>query len=325
MKFDLSFGNSVAVRDAFLKTYNQQFVVFGPQALSKFDYPAKEGDPTLIDLTKKVIKRQINQDYKHVFLVNGATGGCVIAMRAYQQRGKTICVTRDAPYYTRYPIMIKSSGLLMADKNYNHSNKDIVYLIDLPSNPLAMMDNIAEKNVPVILDGVYLNNVYMSPGQVKIIPHDVYVGSYSKLLGLNGIRIGWIATNDDLLADRISGLITGEYCGLSSASQEILKSILENLKWQRFEAYSRTYMDYNREEWSKLERFFQGTSVKDVGMFYYSPLDVKAQELFNKAGIIWTKGSALGTSDDFARFNIGQSIFTIDEVVKSVLRIDSLV
>lgn len=327
MKYDLAWGNSVAVREAFLKTYNQIPLIFSAGSMMRFDYPTHCGDPKLVEMTRAVIKRQVKQEYKHVFIVNGATGGCVIALRAFKQQGFTMCMTRKAPYYVRYPKMIEATGLKhISDKKDGWEDCLEVHLVDMPSNPLGLMTDIYPEyhESPVILDAVYLNNVYMNPIQVTTIPHDVMVGSYSKLLGINGIRLGWLATNDDLLAARFTELITSEYCGLSTASQEIIKSALTDLRWDMFESYARFKMDINREAWSKLEKFFGDKPVSNNGMFYYAPMDQKCQDLLTKAGVNWTKGSAMGTDDSFGRINLGQDNKTVGDAVKAILAEDKI-
>lgn len=325
MKFDLGWGNSVAVREAFLNTYHGNPLVFAKEELATFDYPTHEGDPELVEVTRKVIERQTGLSYRHVFLVNGATGGVVIALRAYAQKGLTMCLTRPAPFYVRYPAMIKASGLKQIQHKKDGWEDELeVHLIDLPSNPLGLMTDIYNDyhESAVIIDGVYLNNVY-APKLYKFIPqHDVMIGSYSKLLGINGIRIGWLATNDDLLAERFRDLVTSEYCGLSQASTDVLLHTLQGFDWARFEDSARYRLDANREEWSKLEKFFGNTPVTDVGMFFYGPMDAKAQELFTKANVTWTKGSALGTDDSFARFNMGAKNEQIEQAVKAILKQD---
>lgn len=321
VKFDLGVGNSVAVRKAFLDNCFNDTIKFNYEKLVQFDYPVHSGDPLLVKTTRAVIKRQIGLEYKHIFITNGATGGCVIAMRAYQQRGFEWCMTRTAPWYGRYPSMIKAAGLYEIDETFSN---DCVALIDLPSNPLNRMDNIARPKSPVIMDGVYLNRVCMEPISIKTIPHDVYVASYSKLLGINGIRLGWIATNDDLIAERIKDLVTSEYCGISTASQEILNQMLPYLNWDQFEASARHKMGLNREQFSKLEKYFGNTPVQGMGMFYYAPTDKKCTALLNKAGIAWSQGSGMGTTDEFGRFNLGQDNQLTEQAVKAILKADKI-
>lgn len=322
MKIDLGWGNSVAVREAFINTYHGNPMVVAREELMGFDYPTHEGDPELVEITRDVILRQTGQSYKHVFMVNGATGGVVIALRAYVQKGYRNCITRPAPYYVRYPRMIQASGIRHADPFYQDP-KESVILLDLPSNPLGLMTEINRPVMPTIIDGVYLNKVY-APAIYQMPVHDVMIGSYSKLLGINGIRVGWLATNDDLLAERMKELVASEYCGLSQASTDILKHTLQGFEWDLFEALARFKLDCNRMDFSKLEKFFDGTPVPSVGMFYYGPMDRKAQEIFQKANVNWTPGSALGTDDGFARFNIGASNEQINKAVKAILKADRI-
>lgn len=321
--FNLGWGNSVAVREAFLNTYHGNPMVLAREELMKFDYPTHEGDPNLVEITKKVVLRQTGKEYKHLFLVNGATGGCMIAMRAYNQMGMDFCMTRQAPFYVRYPKMIESSGLKQIQETPRYPIDKTVILLDLPSNPLGVSSQIGPVGVPVIIDGVYLSRVY-APVFHGLPPHTTMIGSYSKLLGINGIRIGWLATDDDLLAQRFGELVTSEYCGLSTASTDILKHTLEGFNWDNFEASARFKLDCNREEFSKLEKFFGNTPVSNIGMFYYGPMDKKAQEIFTKANVTWTKGSTLGTDDGFARFNLGQSNDIIEQAVIAVLKADRI-
>lgn len=326
MKIDLGWGNSVAVREAFLNTYHGNPMVLAKEELMKFDYPTHEGDPELVEITRGVVERQTGRKYKHLFLVNGATGGCVIALRAYNQMGIQHCVTRKAPYYIRYPNMIASAGMQhAAGGGALVDYVKTVTLLDLPSNPLALQTplNLLSPK-PTIIDAVYYNNVYMNFRPLYLPEHTVMIGSYSKLTGVNGIRIGWLATDDDILADRFKDLVTSEYCGLSRASSDILKHTLQGFNWDQFEASARFKLDCNRSEFELLEKFFDGTSVPGIGMFYYAPMDEKAQKIFEKANVSWTKGSAMGTNDGFARFNLGAKTEVIEEAVRRVLKADRI-
>jgi len=220
--------------------------------------------------------------------------------------------------------MVAASGLKHVEEDYTLGmNGNTVNLLDFPSNPLGLTSQIGYVKDPLIIDGVYLNRVY-GPVIYGLPRHDVMVGSYSKLLGINGIRLGWLATNDDMLAERFRDLVTAEYCGLSTASTDIVLHTLQGFDWDRFEQSAQMRLDHNRSEWSKLERFFSGTPVLSNGMFYYAPMDKKAQEIFEKAGVIWTKGSTMGTDDGFARFNLGQDNETIEQAIRAVLKADRI-
>lgn len=322
--FDLSFGNSVCVREAFVKASLGNPIQFGNEELLRFDYPSHEGDPKLVEITRSVIKRQIGTDYKHVFITNGATGGVTAALMTYKLRGVDYCHTRNAPYYARYPEIIKSAGMIHNDETFIQLQRESVWLLDTPSNPLGELKSPNIKpEIPVILDAVYLNNVYTA-FTIGIPAHNVLVGSYSKLLGINGIRLGWIATNDDSLAKELKAVITSQYCGLSVASTEILKHYMVGFNWEQFEQSARMKLDYNREEWAQLEKYFHNEPVKMHGMFYYAPFDKKCRELLTKAGIKWTVGQTMGTSEDYGRINLGQDNDLIAKAVEAILKADRI-
>ena len=324
---DLGWGNAVCIRSAFLESLDSKTIFFSLNN-ANLSYTAHDGDVELIKITRSVIERQVGPTYRHILLVNGATGGCTIAMRAYAQQGYKDLVTKDPPYFPIYPAMIESAGLkhvLMCEtRDWNNP----VILWDSPSNPYGYIDeSFNPKHIPVIWDAVYHNKVY-TYGNYKPLTCDVLVGSYSKLLGLNGIRTGWIATNDDLLYLRLKSLVEAEYCGLSSASNVVLMQVLKeypNRKyWESFENTARKYLDANREEWSKLEKYFGGQNVPKNGMFYYGPTDEACKKLLTNSGIIWTSGSRLGTNDNFGRFNVGQDCKLIREAVKTILKVDKI-
>lgn len=330
---DLCWGESVAVRKAFLMQTPGTPIQFRLEDLLKMDYTPFHGDPKLIQDTAWIIKRQTGMTYKHIFLTNGASGGCAIALRACAQSGSVgVGITNPPPYFSLYPSMMRAAGLYHAttqEEFRKYTGWRSVFLLDSPSNPKGNHEPVpdwASKSL-VVWDAVYHNWVYSS-----VVPepprHDIVVGSFSKLTGLNGIRMGWIATNDDHLASIVGPLISAEYCGLSRADAAIMGRLLGRMNqepyinWSRFEGVARYELDGNREEWAKLEKYFDGTPVSPNGMFHYARMDTAAKALFEKSGVLWQSGSNCGTSDEFGRFNIGQDPKLIREAVKSVIKTD---
>lgn len=326
MKFDLTWGESVCVRQAFIDNIHGAPSFFDTQTLMReMGYPKHEGDQRLVSITSDVIMRQTGQSYKYIFLTNGATGAITIAMRAFGHMGFNAVKTSKPPYFSLYPGMVEAANMEHITEVGNWGTDEYVSLIDSPSNPLghtAFVENV--KYPPsVIWDAVYHNNIY-TRGGLGIIPHDIVCGSYSKLTGLNGIRIGWVATNDDLLGDALGNLVTSEYCGLSAASTHILLACLEDLDWDMFETNARFRLDMNRTEWQKVSKFFGGRPVPIHGMFYYSDIDEAAKKLMAKAHVYYQSGAKMGTDDDFARFNLGQDNYLITDAVKAILKADRI-
>lgn len=321
--YDLGWGESVVVRHRFLEcTRKSVQAIFDHRTLLDVGYSPIEGDPELIEITKSIIKRQTGREYDYVLPTHGAAGGVTLALRAYKNQGYYNAVTAEPPYFAFYPNMIKASGL-------QHVNENIpitdcyrpLALIDSPSNPLGQARSRLRLGIafPIVWDAVYHNKVYV-PDHFPVPDHDVVVGSYSKLTGINGIRIGWLATNEPFLYERAK-MLAAEYGGLSSATTQILLNLLKDFYWDEFETMASNWLDYNREEWSKLEKYFD-KPVTNVGMFHYSKLDKHVKTLLEKSHIKWTLGSLLGTSDDFGRFNLGQDAKMIKKAVQEVLKND---
>lgn len=322
---DLIWGESICVRQAFVDNVHANPTFFDNHTLmGDFGYPKHEGDPRLVSLTADVIKRQTSEVYKHIFLTNGATGAVVIAMRAFASLGFGTVKTSEPPYFSLYPGMIKAAAMNHITDRAGWGLDEFVELIDSPSNPrgnIALVTDV--KNRPsTILDAVYHNRVYTN-GTIGTVPHDIVCGSYSKLTGLNGIRVGWIATNDDLLALEIQSLVTSEYCGISFPSTHILLNTLDQFDWDQFELNARFRLDMNRDEWAKVTRYF-ARNVNPNGMFYYTELDTSAKKLLAKAGILYQCGSKMDHTGQHGRFNLGQSNELIREAVKAILKADRI-
>lgn len=326
-KYDLSWGESVCVRQAFVDNQYGNPTFFDNSSLMNMSYPAHRGNADLLVLTRNVIRRQTRMNYRHVFLTNGATGAITITLRAYRDQGYGLCLIKKPPFFTLYPSMICAAYMKQCTV---HSRADWeekhIYLVNSPSNPEGNLGFIKTNDftdAPVIWDACYANRVYTN-GDIGSIDHNVVCGSYSKLTGLNGIRIGWIGTNDDLLADRIGPLIDGEYCGLCSASTKILLNCLDGFDWDSFETNARFRLDLNRSEWQKVTKYFGGQDVPKNGMFYYSGIDDAAKKLMNKASVEYMSGSKMGTTEDFARFNLGQSNDLVSQAVKAIKKSDKI-
>lgn len=324
---NLGWGEAVCIRKAFLETSNKQ-ILFDIKTLENLGYADHFGDPALVALTRKVIKRQIGKEYDHILITNGATGGVTIALRSFSGWLPS-CITRDPPYFRLFPDMIRAAGMFQVHENsdtYKEHYKSSVYLVDSLTNPFGTFSEKKYNYVcsPIVWDATYYGNVY-APGNHPQPDHDILVGSYSKLTGLNGVRLGWIATNDSLRYERMKRLVDGEYCSLSAASIKIVMDTAGQFTerdWSLFEKKAQNKLDDNRTEFSKLEKFFGGTPVPKYGMFYYAEMDSTCKKLFEKSGIVWSPGSDLGTNDDFGRFNIGQDVKSVKEAVSTVLKND---
>lgn len=329
-KYDLTWGESVCVRQAFADTAGNFTSTTDKYNLMAMGYPKHEGDQDLVEITRAIIMRQTGETPKHVFLTNGATGAVVCALRAYAQHGFKYGMTPSPPYFPLYPNMVKNSGLvhchvqdITPEQGQQHG---LVFLFDSPSNPTGTpfrAKKILGTKTQLVWDAVYHNRVYMP---LTVIPpqYDIMCGSYSKLTGVNGLRIGWVATNDDTLAKTLGEVITAEYVGLSAPSTWLLRDILENFNWELFETTARHNLERNKFEWSKVTKYLGDERVPLNGMFHYAPIDFSAKCLLEKAGVAYMPSESCHATPGFGRFNLGQDCTLVTLAVKSILKADRI-
>lgn len=330
-KFDLSWGDSVAVRKAFVEASGNFFIPFNNEDIINMGYTPHEGDPAMIEATRDIVERQTGIRYQHIVLTHGATGALHVALNALRKQvGYESVVTAPAPFFRMYPSIIKSCGFEHEQEaDFSKVFWNAVVLVDSPCNPTGNLwtgdlGMTRKDNKMVVWDSVYHTGSYLTKIHYPPPNHVLNVGSYSKMTGINGIRIGWVATNNGSLYERLKECVSAEYCGLSAAQNRIALDLVTHVDWDLFEMKSRNKLDANREEWSKLEKYFGDKPVYPVGMFFYSFADKACKDLMDKSGVSYFLGSQLGHNDDHIRINLGQDVKLIRDAVKEILKNDRI-
>jgi aspartate/methionine/tyrosine aminotransferase len=322
--FNFGFGDSVAVNAAL-------FDVFGYKSFTLDDfhpnYPPVEGDARLTELTSLLIKRMTGKQYRHVLLTHGATGAINTLMRTMGERGGG--VYHDELHFLYYPQMVRRLGMLPVERADFFRYEQVIHLTASPSNPTGDIHSFGHSE-RTIWDGVYHNDVYTD---LFIAPplHKAMVGSYSKYLGLNGARVGWIATDDKALYEKCVHDALFETLGVSTLGTALVTQILtegekdepgialDKLTW--FEMTARGYLNDNRTELQRLEYLFN-RQVPTRGMFYFSEADDAARELLAKAGVKYIDGQRCGGSKGSVRLTLGQDRDLTRAMVRAVLKED---
>lgn len=292
--------------------------------LKKMKYGPYEGTNALIAATREVIKETTGQTYHHVMITNGASSAINILLRRHKARGGMTIVTSKYGYPS-YNDMIKRAGLQrfrglerMEAQNIlepNGKEHSYVCLIDSPENPMGVQFTGGNAGRD-IWDGVYHNKVYTK--RLDLQPkHKYFVGSYSKLLGLAGMRIGFIATNDSLAYEGLLAESRNELTGISRPSQELIVQILARLDLDDFTTQGANELADNKHEFTKLEYLFDGQPVNEVGMFYCAKVDPKARQLLDKCGVGYVM-----LDEDTIRLSMGQSKKIVKEGIQYILKKD---
>lgn len=321
---DFSWGDTRGIRKVILDVYKGLGAIQS-MPLIDYGYPPYEGDPELVRLIRDLTKYLTKDDYKHIAITAGCTHAASAAFSALKSGGASAVATRSM-YYPRYPMIIKEAGLAHAywdSRTPGYSSQDIV-VVESPSNPQGLVTIADFATKKVVWDAAYYTPTYGAvPGVNKVWDTKVYCGSLSKLTGINGIRVGWTATNDELVHNKIIDYIKSTVCGVSYPSQYVAKEILKNLEsLEAFFFKSNLLISLNKEEVAKLRGIFGSDDIPLFGMFAFFEVDDAMLKLFDKAGVKFTSGADCGATNLSVRINLANSNEQTAEMVKRILKAD---
>jgi aspartate/methionine/tyrosine aminotransferase len=196
----------------------------------------------------------------------------------------------------------------------------MVKLIDSPRNPtgeLAM--DLEDGSRYVIWDAAYHSPIYNKLFMNIIPTHDIMVGSFGKTTGLTGLRLGWVSTDDDLLAKEIEKSLHADSLGVSQYSQMAAAITLAKLPFDKFSKKAAAMIDDNREEFSKIRKLLH-QEVPSTGMFYYAPVSGYLESVFKDMGVGFVSGPTLEGAPGWGRFSLAQKRETVRDFVKELQR-----
>jgi len=305
---DLGWGNPYFLLEILDEMYvnKMQF-----QDIYNMSYAPDNGFPELIELTKRTIEQTTGLKYKHVFITAGATQAINTIFHFEKKSGSKFVKMREFgyPYYTS---MVINAGLERIPLGGDDTKAFI--LLDSPSNPLG--EQLSIDHAGVYWDAVYHNKIYNA--NMNIVPqHRAMIGSYSKLLGLTGVRIGWVATNSDSYYQLLSSTSLADTATVSIPSQKLVTDILKTVNLGNFLQKGKNHLDDNREELQKLSHLFCGLDVPECGMFYCIPANKQIFDLFRSCRVRYVK-----IREDLLRLSLGQTRSITKAAVKAILKED---
>lgn len=318
--FDFGWGEPFCVREALKHYYKRK--VHKAVDIDSLKYSPDDGDQDLIDLTRWFIKETTGIEYKHIIITNGTTGAINIALRVLAKEGKGICYTHKY-HFPYYPQIIEKNGYrhqtgLYRDHEQQLSNNSVVGIVDSPANPTGDLLLYYDHKNNIIWDSVYHNPVYINT--IPVIPdHRVNCGSYSKVFGLTGSRIGWIATNSKEDYKKFSDENLYENCTISAPSQDLLLDIFDNMDLNNFMRSAKYRVNNNREMWDRIKDLFDNQEVPENGMFYAAWTDPIAYKLLDKLGFTYVTMDSKG-NDKYLRFNLAQTNEITDKAIRFLLK-----
>jgi aspartate/methionine/tyrosine aminotransferase len=319
-QFLFCWGEPFCVREALKHYYKRSMTK--PVNIDELQYCLDDGNEDLINLTRWFIKETTGIEYKYIVITNGTTGAINVALRVMAKEGKKNCYTHKY-HFPYYPAIIEKNNYKHKIGLYRNHEKQLnsssaVGLVDSPSNPAGDLLLYSDHKNNIIWDSVYHNPVYVNT--IPVIPdHRVNCGSYSKVFGLTGVRVGWIATNsqEDYEAFRDENLY--ELCTVSVPSQELLLDIFDNMDLNNFMRSAKYRVNNNREMWDRIKGLFDNQEVPENGMFYPAWADPIAYKLLDKLGFTYVEMDNKG-KDKYLRFNLAQTNDITNQAVRYLIK-----
>ncbi len=328
-KHDFGFGDTRGIREIMMNHIPGKFL---ETDFGSYGYPPHGGNIELIEEVKNLIVDLTGKRYKHVLITNGATH----ALNAYvaaAKNGITRSLVTHPLYFMMYPGIAKIHGLehkKQAFVNPSYYGGELG-IIDSPSNPHGKFAVCPVSATGTVWDAAYYTPTYCgvrsSPGGIlkcAVVPprHEAMAGSLSKLTGINGLRVGWLATDSDDIFQKAYHYVEHDLCGVSNPSQDAALQILKKVNLQGFYEDSRALLDTNRDTLSRLNHIFSGQAIFPVGMYALFEVDSKLRDLLERASVHTLDGRLIGDHRDSVRFNLANSSKATAAMVKAILKED---
>lgn len=316
--YDLGFGDPVFAREALSELYQPL-----PFNVTSNGYPDTYGDQLLVKQIKDYIYSQTGIKYNFVLVTNGATQAIYVLVNLFKYISRDLQLSVNPFHYPYYDKIARESGVkLMGDLPARIFSPvalgNEVLLVDSPSNPTGNIQTGKIGTVyNAIWDAAYHNKIYTD--SLATFPEtNSMVGSFSKIFGLAGLRLGFIATNDSNLYIIAHNKLDAINCGSNIHGQKIVSDIFDKVDLDVYYRKARGYLDDNRSEMIPLENKL-GNRIPVNGMFYPTFFDQTLRYKLDMAGV----GYILMQSkqSQLIRFSLGQNPSTTRKAVKALLKI----
>lgn len=228
--YNLAIGEPLFLHEALQPLYPKYSVV----NKNAYKYPPSEG---LVALREAVVREPghhlLDFDPRNVIITAGAKQGLLAAMTGLAAANRLYNIEIRPPFWPSLPGLVRRAELDFYKSVPDYQRHLTAELITLPNNPTGVDVKFISTTG---MNGVIWDAVYASPlyGDYKPITHaDVVVGSFSKIYGLSGIRVGWAAFRNPAAASAASLYTETTTSGVSTVAQAYALDFLNVLNKER--------------------------------------------------------------------------------------------
>ncbi len=261
-------------------------------------YPELGGHPELLE--------QLRARYPgmHVVVANGAKQALEAALHYYATSmpgGVALgAVYAKRPYWPSFETLARNQLLtFIRDEESlpNYHPEDVCRILTAPGNPCGW-DYERAKHTQ-IWDAAYASPLYGWRWK-EPFTWEVKVESASKMLGVSGLRVGWLVTENPQLAERAAMFVESTTSGVSNLSQRLVARMLStDLSVSTETAAQVINMNhFTLQEGLYGLKIVERFAPEGLGMFAWFQIRVDAQPAFEralkKADVHMLRGSVFG-------------------------------
>lgn len=271
------------------ETLNGQNIVFEKNSTK---YPSINGREELVHLLQRRFP-----EWNHVVITNGAKQAILAAYYALKESENKFRIVNDGRlYWPSHPTLARMANLIWADGSAPTSTS--ISLVTTPGNPFTYPHDVGQTYD--IWDAVYASTPY---GWDKLAPKArIRIGGAAKELGVPGLRVGWLLTNDPKLAELAKQYVEFTTSGVSNYSQLLAVECLRDIEnfpfvWEAHCKDVRRKIMENRSVLDvELAEFLSDQEMSTSGMFTYITFEdpAKAQAALKAANVKFVPGVACG-------------------------------
>lgn len=323
---DVSVGEPHLVRDNLFKIFQlEEELTISRLKMDDLVYPPPNGLPALV-------KHLEDKHGAPVIVTNGAKQALGAVFYALKKLGHNNVSMKD-PYWCLVPPLARMHGLEAWLHEPNPDNGS-PYVLLAPNNPdgscgspeelKATAQQYKDKNIPFIHDAAYYTHIYLPETHTLPVIGDVQIFSISKMLGLSGLRLGYVVCRNPEYYKLILEYMEAMTVGVSMASQTWLFDLLDRRMRsfptlvQKFEGVSSMELEANKKLCLKLDPEIlevPANLVEIPGMFGWFKVGPKAD--FTKSKINLIDGSLFGRVG-MVRMNLAFHSDKMEEIVNKL-------
>ncbi len=332
---------------------NIQQAIADAMKQGKTHYPPSTGLPQLRKAMLHKVRTENKlpiKDEEHMLVTIGGMHGLYMALASLLEPGDEVIL--PDPMWSEITELIKRPGgvpvpiTLHADKGFVYDPADIAaaitprtkaIYINSPQNPIGVVFSeetqrqiaaiAAQHNLWVISDEAYEHVIFdgqkhFSLGSIpEIADRTITVYTFSKTYAMTGLRLGYMATNDDLIVDRCRKLLRLTTNGVPSITQwggvaamtgpqDVVKAMAQELEARRNIFFEGIQTIRVFESFKPGGAFYVWSKISPDWPGYQGRRDSWAMTnyLIDQAGVGTSPGIAFGPSGEgYVRF-----AFTLD-------------